>query len=86
MASASPPGSIAAPFQLRSLIGPVYLPNFLYSMGAGLVLPITPLFAKELGASVGTISLIVTFGAIGGISANVPAGVAIDRQPPTRAW
>lgn len=68
-----------APFLLRSLIGPIYAPNFLYSVGAGLVLPITPLFAKELGASVGAISLIITFGAIGGILANVPAGVLSDR-------
>lgn len=79
MASAPTSRSMATPFQLRSLIGPVYLPNFLYAVGAGLVLPVTPLFAKELGASVGAISLIVTFGAIGGISANVPAGVLSDR-------
>ena len=68
-----------APFRLRSLIGPVYLPNFLYSAGAGLVLPITPLFAKELGAGVGAISLIITAGAVGGILATVPAGVLSDR-------
>jgi len=66
-------------FQIRSLVGPVYAPNFLYSAGAGLVLPVTPLLAKELGASVGAISLIITAGAIGGIMANVPAGVLSDR-------
>jgi MFS family permease len=71
--------AVPAPFRLRSLIGPVYAPNFLYSAGAGLVLPVTPLFAKELGASVGAISLIITVGAIGGILANVPAGVLSDR-------
>lgn len=76
MSRAAPPPPA---FRLRSLIGPIYAPNFLYSVGAGLVLPITPLFAKELGASVGAISLIITAGAIGGIVANVPAGVLADR-------
>lgn len=71
--------STSPEFRIRSLIGPVYAPNFLYSAGAGLVLPVTPLLAKELGASIGAISLIITAGAIGGIMANVPAGVLSDR-------
>src|SRR5688572_26432652 len=66
-------------FQLRSLIGPVYLPNFLYSAGTGLVLPVTPLFAKELGASLGMIGLIVTMGGVGQMLLSVPAGVLADR-------
>ena len=66
-------------FQLRSLIGPVYLPNFLYSAGTGLVLPVTPLFAKELGASLGMIGLVVTIGGVGQMLLSVPAGVLADR-------
>lgn len=76
------------PFQLRSLIGPVYLPNFLYAAGTGLVLPVTPLFAKELGAGLGTIGLIVTIGGIGQMLLSIPAGVLADRYGvrATMAW
>jgi MFS family permease len=66
-------------FQLRSLVGPVYLPNFLYSAGTGLVLPVMPLFAQELGAGLGTIGLIVTLGGLGQMLLSVPAGVFADR-------
>jgi MFS family permease len=69
----------AASFQLRSLVAPVYAPTFLYAVGQGLVLPVTPLFAQDLGAGLGLIGLIVTMRGLGSMLLDVPSGVLVDR-------
>jgi len=40
------------PFKLGSILFSVYLPTFLFSVGQGAVMPIIPLYALDLGASV----------------------------------
>ena len=45
------------PFRLRSLVFSVYLPTLLFAIGQGAILPVIPLFARDLGASVAIASL-----------------------------
>jgi MFS family permease len=77
-----PPPSTApsAPtFQIRSLLWRVYVPTFLYAVGQGAVLPIIPLFAKDLGASVGLASAVFALRGVGTMVIDVPAGVGVTR-------
>jgi len=67
------------PFMLRSLILSVYLPTFLFSIGQGAVLPIIPLFARDLGASVAVAGLIVAMRGVGTMLFDLPSGVAVSR-------
>jgi MFS family permease len=66
-------------FRLRSLILSVYLPTFLFSVGQGAVLPIIPLFARDLGASVAVAGLIVAMRGVGTMLFDLPSGVAVSR-------
>lgn len=69
----------SAPFRLRDLTFSVYLPTILFSIGQGAVIPITPLFARELGASVAAAGLIVALRAIGQVLFDLPAGVFVSK-------
>lgn len=78
----SPPpsaGPAAPAFQVRSLLWRVYVPTFLYAVGQGAVLPIIPLFAKDLGASVGLASAVFALRGVGTMVLDVPAGVGVTR-------
>ena len=66
-------------FSLGSLWFSVYLPTILYSIGEGAVIPIVPLFARDLGASVATASLIVAMRGLGQVLFDVPAGVFVSK-------
>jgi MFS family permease len=65
--------------RLRSLILSVYLPTFLFSTGQGAVLPILPLFALELGASVAAAGFVVGMRGLGLMLFDIPGGVAVSR-------
>lgn len=67
------------PFRIRSLALSVYLPTFLFAVGQGAVIPIVPLFARELGASVAFAATIVTLRGLGILSFDVPAGMLVSR-------
>lgn len=67
------------PFRLRPLILPVYLPTFLIALGQGAVLPVIPLFAKDLGAGIGLAGLVFAMRGFGTMVFDVPAGVAASR-------
>jgi MFS family permease len=69
----------AEPFRIVSLIPGVYLPTLLFSIGQGAVLPIVPLFARELGASVAVAGLIVAMRGLGTMFADLPSGVMESR-------
>ena len=73
MLSAKPPSGF------RELFLPVYLPTFLFAVGQGAVLPVIPLFARELGASVAVAGLIVALRGIGTMVFDVPAGMLVSR-------
>jgi MFS family permease len=67
------------PFRLRPLILTVYLPTFLLAFGQGAVLPIIPLFAKDLGASVAVAGLVFALRGLGTMVFDVPAGILASR-------
>ena len=67
------------PFSLTSLTFSVYLPSFLFSIGQGAVLPVIPLFAKDLGASVAAASLIFGMRGIGTMLMDLPGGLAVSK-------
>ena len=71
-----PPGS---PFRIRSLLWRVYVPTFLFAIGQGAVLPIIPLLAKDLGASVGMAIIVFALRGVGTMLVDVPAGVGVTR-------
>jgi MFS family permease len=67
------------PFRLRPLFLTVYLPTFLLALGQGAVLPVIPLFAKDLGASVAAAGFVFALRGVGTMVFDVPAGVAASR-------
>lgn len=67
------------PFTLRSLTFSVYLPTFLFSVGQGAVLPIIPLLALDLGASVAMAGVVVGMRGLGLMLFDIPSGVAVSR-------
>jgi MFS family permease len=73
----SPPRPDA--FTLRSLVWSIYAPSFLFALGVGAVVPVIPLFARDLGAGDGLVGVIVAMRAIGTTVLDVPAGVAATR-------
>src|SRR5829696_3653665 len=67
------------PFKLSSLTWTVYVPTILFSIGQGAVIPIIPLFARELGSSVAAAALVVAMRGLGQLVFDIPAGVAVTR-------
>ena len=74
-----PPASRQEPFRLSSLVFSVYLPTILFSIGQGAVIPVIPLFARELGASVAAAAFIVALKGIGQLIGDMPAGIAVSK-------
>ncbi|MBI4219162.1 MAG: MFS transporter, partial [Chloroflexi bacterium] len=66
-------------FRLRSLIWTVYLPSFMLSIGTGLLVPIVPLFARDLGASVGLAAFAVGVRELGTVLFDLPVGTVVAR-------
>jgi MFS family permease len=66
-------------FRVRSLSTSVYLPTFLFAVGQGATLPILPLLALSLGASVPAAGAIVALRGIGTFMFDVPAGLIVAR-------
>jgi MFS family permease len=64
---------------LRSLTLSVYLPTFLFAVGQGAVIPVIPLFAKDLGASVALASIVVALRGFGTMGFDIPAGLLVSR-------
>lgn len=67
------------PFRLRSLTVSVYLPTLLFAIGQGAVIPVIPLLAKDLGASVAVASFVVALRGFGTMGFDVPAGLLVSR-------
>jgi len=73
---------------LRALALPIYGSTFLVAAGLGAVLPITPLFAQDLGAGVGLAGIAVAMRGLGTMALDVPAGVLVARfgDRPVMVW
>ena len=69
----------ARTFDLRSLIGGVYLPALLFGVGQWMIIPAIPQFAAELGAGVFLSGLIFAARGAGSMIGDVPSGLLTSR-------
>jgi len=65
----------SAPFSLRRIAVSAFGPSLLFGLGEGAILPVIPLTARELGASVPMAALIVTLIGVGSLVSNIPASL-----------
>lgn len=81
MLSAEHPDTIAplGPV-VRSLALPVYLPWLASGIGAGVLLPILPLYLRVHGLSFTTVSVILAAAGMGSVLGGIPAGVLAHRR------
>lgn len=66
-------------FDLRALAVPAYGPSLLFGLGEGAILPVVPLSARGLGASVPVAALMVMLTYAASLVCNVPASVLTHR-------
>jgi MFS family permease len=69
------PAVNARPFSLRRIAVSGFGPSLLFGLGEGAILPVIPLSARELGASVPEAAFIVTLIGIGSLVSNIPASM-----------
>lgn len=67
---------------LRTLILAFYVPELLYTIGWGLILPVLPRLASSLSGSVAGAAGVVALVAVGTLVIDLPAGVIAARWPP----
>lgn len=58
---------------------PAFGPSLLFGLGEGAILPIIPLMARDLGASVPMAALVVALISIGSLLNNIPASLITMR-------
>ena len=75
-ASTSSPES---PFSLWRIAVPAFAPSLLFGLGEGAILPIVPLTARDLGASVPMAALVIAMIGIGSLINNIPASMITMR-------
>ena len=73
------PPSSSADFSLRRIALPAFGPSLLFGLGEGAILPIIPLTARDLGASVPTAALVVGLISLGSLLNNIPASLITMR-------
>ena len=66
---------------IRILVLSFYLPELLYTIGLGLILPVLPRLATSLSGSVAGAAGIVALVAVGTLAIDIPAGVIASRWP-----
>ncbi|MDQ2853008.1 MAG: MFS transporter [Actinomycetota bacterium] len=66
-------------FSFRALAIPAYGPTLLFGLGEGAILPVLPLSARSLGASVAIAATMVVLINVGSLVFNVPSSVITDR-------
>lgn len=72
-------------FRLRSVAVAAYGPTILAGIGYGAAIPIVPLLARQLGATVGQAALVAGLLGVGQLCASLPAGAMIARIGERRA-
>lgn len=68
-----------APFQLRQVGLAVYLPTLLFSAGEAAFIPIVPVIAQNVGASLATAGLVAGMLTLGIVVGDIPSGWIISR-------
>lgn len=66
-------------FSLRAIAVGAFGPSLLFGLGQGAILPVIPLTARELGASVPVAAFVVALIGIGSLVSNVPASLVTIR-------
>ncbi|WP_127793800.1 MFS transporter [Agromyces sp. LHK192] len=66
-------------FSWRSIVLPVYLPTFVFSIGEGALIPIIPIVAADRGASLALAGLIAAMIMVGELCGDLPAGWIVSR-------
>jgi MFS family permease len=64
-----------SPFSLRRIALPAFGPSLLFGLGEGAILPVVPLTAREMGASVSSAAFTVALIGIGSLVSNIPASL-----------
>jgi len=77
--SAASTSSSPSPFSLWRIAVPAFGPSLLFGLGEGAILPIVPLTARDLGASVPIAALMVALIGIGSLLSNIPASLITMR-------
>ncbi|MBK7624672.1 MAG: MFS transporter [Kineosporiaceae bacterium] len=70
---------VSTDFRLRSIALTAYGPSALAAIGYGATLPVLPLLARHLGASVQLAALMIGLAGLGPLIASLPAGSLVDR-------
>jgi MFS family permease len=65
---------------LRRLFVPVYLPWGMATMGAGVILPVLPLYLEESGLGLGSVGTVLAASGIGSALGGVPASSIAERR------
>lgn len=67
------------PFRLAPMIVSAFLPTFLFSVGEGAIIPLIPVAANDLGASLAIAGVISSMIMLGELVGDVPAGWIVAR-------
>ena len=67
-------------FSLRRIALPAFGPSLLFGIGEGAILPVIPLSARDLGASVPVAALVEMLIGIGSMVSNIPASIITMRR------
>ena len=71
--------AIEPPFRWRSIALPALLPTLLFSTGEGAIIPIIPIVADDLGASLAIAGFVAAVLTLGELFGNIPSGWLIAR-------
>ncbi|HYI33373.1 MAG TPA: MFS transporter [Glaciibacter sp.] len=67
------------PFSLRSVALVAFLPTLLFSIGEGAIIPLIPVVANDLGASLAVAGLIAGMTMVGELVGDIPSGWVVSR-------
>jgi MFS family permease len=67
------------PFSLRSVALAAFLPTLLFSIGEGAIIPLIPIVAHNLGASLAVAGLIAAMVMVGELVGDIPSGWVVSR-------
>ena len=70
--------STERPFSLRSVALAAFLPTFLFSVGEGAIIPLIPIVANNLGASLAMAGFIAAMIMVGELIGDIPIFVSSD--------
>lgn len=71
--------SAERPFRLGPMIVSAFLPTFLFSVGEGAIIPLIPVAANDLGASLAIAGVIASMIMLGELIGDVPSGWLVSR-------